>query len=286
MIEQLRYFLISMRPKQWIKNGIIFIPLIFSGSLTNLHLLYQASIAFFVFSFLACSLYVINDIVDRESDRKHTKKQHRPIAAWKLRSTFALIASLCLSVLSLWGAYVFFSAWVLSLFILYVCNTLIYVFFLKKIVFLDVLSIAFGFILRAGIWIYVIQVSFSWWLIIVVFIGATILWLLKRYQEIQLWVSSRTILWDYKKYPLKESIMFFSAILIVLYMVYTFRSVQPKIFIVTIPCIVFGVWRFLYSIFSLKKYSAGFEDIIFEDRYIIADIIVYILVVIGLIYLG
>lgn len=81
---KLKYYIKLLRPKHWIKNLLVFTPLVFSGNLLNMHYLLLSVVAFLVFSMVASSVYVINDIRDVESDRKHEVKCHRPIASGKV----------------------------------------------------------------------------------------------------------------------------------------------------------------------------------------------------------
>jgi decaprenyl-phosphate phosphoribosyltransferase len=104
----MRYFFLALRPRQWIKNLILFIPLVFSGNLFHENLLVTSVVGFFLFSFFAGSTYVLNDIRDKDKDMKHPTKSLRPIARGKLHPTIALILSIVLEIAVLYTVYSFF----------------------------------------------------------------------------------------------------------------------------------------------------------------------------------
>ena len=144
----LKQVIISLRPKQWSKNLIIFAGLIFSQNLLNTKYFFQSLIAFIIFCLLSGAVYIINDIADQEADKKHPVKSKRPIAAGKLRVNQALTALVIIVIVSLACAALFsFKFFLVAL--SYFALMLTYSFFLKKVVILDVLIVATGFALRA-----------------------------------------------------------------------------------------------------------------------------------------
>lgn len=284
MIKQFYYFFIWMRPKQWIKNSIIFIPLLFSESILDAS---SAATSFFVFSLFCIfvwSIYILNDIRDIEYDKSHTKKKLRPIPSGKLNKSFALatalvmIVSICILVFLVFGKYI------LLLFLAYLINTVFYIFFIKNIVILDIFSISFGFIVRWLIWILAIQTEVSIWFLLILFFGALFLWFLKRFQEVMLWVHSRKNIDSYNDDFLKQIIWMLANMLIISYSIYTFNSVQNPLLVLTVPFVVFWIIRYLYNISFLKKYSQSIEEVIFGDIHILVNTFLYIVSVVVILY--
>lgn len=283
-IEKLSYVLISLRPKQRIKNGILFFPYFFSGLFTrnntvNLFLL------FLLFSFFVWSTYILNDIKDVDQDRMHPQKQLRPLASWKLPILFAKVCSIFFMSISASIIRRWFWETMVGILWLYLLNTLLYSYFMKHIVIVDVFFIAFGFVLRWIIWSLAIGVVISERLLIILFFGALFLWFLKRYQEVKLWIeSTRKNITLYNELFLQQVISIITSIMIIAYTLYTFNSVQPSWIIVTIPVVSFAIIRYYYHIFYLWKYEEGIEDIIFSDRYLLISWLLFIVIWIWVVF--
>ena len=145
----LRNLLISIRPAQWYKNSLLFVCIIFSGNLLNISMWVTLILAFVYFCMLSSGEYLINDIVDRERDRKHPVKSCRPIASGQLKGTYALLFASSLIVLAFIGAYFTVNLSLLIISASYVLLVLLYTFILKHIVIADILVVASGFVIRA-----------------------------------------------------------------------------------------------------------------------------------------
>lgn len=283
ILKQLYYYILCMRPKQWIKNFIIFIPLVFSGDILHIPLLLKAILVFFVFSVFVGATYVLNDLKDIKKDKLHPKKKYRPLASGLLSPIFALSISwfLIVAMLLLW--YYLFGFLVIVFFLLYLLNTVIYTLYLKRQVIVDVFSIAIWFVIRWLIGIYVIGVPISPWLLIMLFFGALFLGFLKRYQEVMLWTNTRHNISLYNAEFLKQIISILTTVILMSYTLYTFNSVQSELMLLTLPFVSFGVIRYYYNIFYLEKYEESIEDIILKDKWILFDIILFALLVLVLI---
>jgi len=277
-------YITSMRPKQWIKNIIIFIPLIFSWWIFNLDLFSNSFLWFLIFSIFVWNIYILNDIKDIDFDKKHPKKKNRPIASWKLNKNISLFIAILLILTTLFLSYYYFSVIVFGFFLLYLLNTLLYIFYVKNIVILDIFSISFGFIIRWLIWIYLIKVEVSIWFLPILFFASLVWWFLKRYQELKMWENSRKITKFYSEDFLKQIISMLTTLIIMSYSFYTFNSIQSHYLTLTIPFVLFWIIRFMYNIFFLEKYSEWIEDIILKDKFIIFDIFLYFFTVIWIIY--
>lgn len=285
MFKQLYYFLLALRPKQWIKNIIIFIPLLFSWLFTEVDSILKSIIIFFIFSIFVGCTYIFNDYKDIKKDKEHPTKKNRPLASWKLNKYFALSFWLLILILCLffWFAYWWKTVWLL--FLIYLINTLLYTLKLKNIEIIDVFSISIWFVIRWLIWTYVINVSISAWLMIILFFWSLRLWFLKRYQEVMLWKDTRENISKYNPIFLEQIISLITWIIIIGYSLYTFNSVQSERMVLTIPFITFLVIRYYYNIFFLKKYKESIENIILHDRYIIVcSITLFILIVSIILY--
>ena len=179
----LELILISMRPKQWYKNLLLFVGIAFSFNLMNFEMLQIVVLAFIAFCFLSGATYILNDITDIEKDRKHPKKRTRPIASGALPVQTAAGAAFVLIVVSLAMAY-YLSLLFLFLALGYLVLQTLYSNYLRDIVLIDILVIAIGFIIRAVAGAVVINVYVSFWLITMTFLLACFLALGKRRSDL------------------------------------------------------------------------------------------------------
>ncbi len=275
--------LINMRPKQRIKNLIILAPLIFSGELTNTSAIRQSLLCLVIFSIFVGTTYIINDYKDISKDKNHPKKKLRPLASGKLNQNFALISATILWLLMLFLSFYIWWLRIFVMFLLYLLNTTIYNFFFKKIEIIDIFSIAIWFVIRGLIWIFIISAIISPWLLIMLFFGALWLWFLKRYQEVMLWWNTRQNIHKYNAHFLEQIISMITTIILVAYTLYTFNSIQSELMLITVPIVAFWIIRYYYNIFYLKKYEHGIEEIFLKDKYILFNILFYIIVIISIV---
>lgn len=284
IISQYKYFLLSMRPKQWIKNFIIFLPLIFSWEFFNFFFLFKAIFIFMLFSFFVWATYILNDLKDIKNDRRHPKKSKRPLASWKLNERFALFLSILIIFLIL--LFVFIKLWfiIFILFLLYFINTFLYSFYIKNIVILDVFFIAFWFVIRWLIWIFIINVEISYWFLINLFFWALFLGFLKRYQEVESNINTRKNIEKYNIDFLKQINSMLATCILISYSLYTFQSTQPHSMICTLPIVTFVIIRYCYNIFFENRYLDSIEDILIKDKWIVLSGIVYIVIVFFVLY--
>lgn len=175
-------FLKTIRIHQWTKNTLIFLPLLLSHRFLEIDLLFIAILSFLAMCFAASSTYIINDLTDLASDRLHSVKKHRPIANNAVRSGVALVWSGILFFLSILIAS-FVSLTLLKFIIIYLFVTLAYTYWLKKVVILDVLILAFLYTLRILIGSRVLHIPFSEWLFSFSIFLFCSLGFLKRYNE-------------------------------------------------------------------------------------------------------
>lgn len=281
MIKEL---IISMRPRQWYKNLVIFIGIIFSLNILNLGAWMDAIDAFIIFCLISGSIYIINDILDIEKDKNHPQKCLRPLASGNLKIDYALLAVIILIALSFAFSYLinflfFFTA--LTFFIL----LLVYSLFLKQLIIVDVMVISTGFVLRAIAGCIAIGVLISPWLIICAFLLALFLGIGKRRHELVLLgenaVNHRAILDNYSTQMLDQMINITTSALIMSYSLYTFFS--GKIFIMlTIPFAFYGLFRYIYLVHA--RNFGGEPEMIFKDKGILLSIILWVLLAIVVLY--
>lgn len=157
-----------LRPQQWYKNLLVFLPVIFVGKALEMPLLWVSFLAFVSLCLCSSFNYIVNDIVDRKKDRAHPEKRTRPIAAGKVPIWTAVIIALVLLALGLRLAYVL-DVWFFYAAVTLVVLTQIYSFYLKHIAFADILTVAFNFVLRAGAGALVLKAAISPWLVLCTF---------------------------------------------------------------------------------------------------------------------
>lgn len=280
----LKYILISMRPKQWYKNLVLFIGIVFSLNLFNLNLWADSISAFAIFCILSGSIYILNDILDLEKDRNHPSKKERPLASGRLQKSHALIFAMVFIFIALFGAYML-NLQFLIISVVFFLLILVYSFFLKEIVIIDIMVISLGFVLRAMAGALAIGVYVSPWLIICAFLLALFLALGKRRHELVLLKEKasnhRKILGGYSKDMLDQMTNITTSALIMSYSLYTFFS--GKIYImITIPFAFYGLFRYIFLVHA--KNMGGEPEMLFKDRGMIITMILWVIVAIVALY--
>ncbi|HTV02759.1 MAG TPA: decaprenyl-phosphate phosphoribosyltransferase [Luteitalea sp.] len=247
---------LALRPAQWTKNLIVFAALIFGQRLLDAGSVVRALIAFGAFCALSGLVYLVNDIVDREADRQHPLKRHRPIAAGHVTVGAAVTTAVVLLAASL-AAAIWLGPAFLTHAVGYVALQLAYSLALKRQVILDVLSIALGFVIRASAGGAAIQVPVSQWLLVCTILLALFLALAKRRHEITLLgddaARHRAILGEYTPYLVDQMISVVSASTIMGYAFYAVSSDTVERFGtpwlgLTLPFPLYGIFRYLYLV--------------------------------------
>ncbi|MFO7584154.1 MAG: decaprenyl-phosphate phosphoribosyltransferase [Anaerolineales bacterium] len=255
----------TMRPRQWTKNGFVFFALIFDKQLFVLESFLRTLEGFALFCLISSAIYIINDIADIESDRKHPEKRKRPLASGKLPLHIAWIAAIGLIVIVLPLGYLLNPAFAAVL-LGYLVIQLAYSKWLKHLPILDVLIIAAGFVLRVHSGVTLIEVErFSPWLYVVTTLGALYLGLGKRRAELNLLSQGagahRKVLDGYTIPLLDQYVTIVSAATILAYSLYTFSAPnlpENNSMMLTIPFMVYIIFRYLYLI--QVTHSAGAPD--------------------------
>ena len=281
----------SLRPEQWTKNLIIFGGLLFGQRLFDLHSIIYASAAFAVFCALSGVVYLLNDVADRDADRSHPLKRHRPIASGELSTSAALVAAAIIGIVALTASFLlrkefgFFAAAYVGLLAFYSGP-------LKHVVIVDVLTIAIGFVLRAAAGAAVIDVPISNWLLFITILGALFLALSKRRHELVLLAddatSHRPILQEYTPYLLDQMISVVTASTLVAYAFYTVNPETVEKFHtnhlgLTLPFLLYGIFRYLYLVHQ-KEGGGSPAEMLLNDRPLLLCVALWALAVALIIY--
>lgn len=260
-----------MRPRQWTKNVFVFAALIFDRQLFIPRSFARTFLVFVIFCIVSSSVYLINDIMDVQADRQHPIKKDRPIASGKLPIQIALVTAIILAVLSL-VISLFVSRELAIITLIYLLINLAYSKWLKHIVIIDVMIIAFGFLLRVAAGVSVIQVErFSPWLYVVTTLLALYIGFGKRRAEMTVeskGSSTRKVLDGYSVAFVDQMITIVSSTAIIAYSLYTFSAPnlpENHIMMLTIPFVFYGIFRYLYLI---QMCNAGGDptELVLKDR--------------------
>ncbi|MCX7796906.1 MAG: decaprenyl-phosphate phosphoribosyltransferase [bacterium] len=282
----------SLRPKQWIKNLLVFAGLVFSQNLFNLEAFLTTICAFFIFCLVSGSIYILNDIVDLPFDRANPLKAKRPLASGKLKITHAKLAVFILAPIALLFAYLLDYQFLLVV-LLYIILQVFYSFYLKNIPIIDILVIALGSILRVIGGAIVINVTISSWLLICTILLALLLALSKRRYELVVFDeearNKRNVLGEYNTYLLDQMISVVTSSVLIAYSLYTMSEETVERFgtrslIFTVPFVLYGLFRFLYLIYR-KDLGDSPEGLLLLDKPLLIDVSLWILTVLILIYL-
>ncbi len=307
--------LISARPRQLTKNLVLFAPLLFSGFLfynpvDNLPYFIIVALAFIVFSITTSSIYLINDIIDRELDQKHPTKQNRPIASGELLIPSALFAAVSGLVISLFLSF-FFSFFFQLLIVAYIIMQLLYSFKLKHLPIFDVMIIAAGFLVRIYSGAVVVNLHTSVWFLLTVLSASLFLAVGKRQSEKMLIKNknitpTRKTLAMYNQRLLDVYISMFANATWLTYALFTFQAeptaIHPifekfsqinlilprtlhskKLLMLTLPIVIFGIMRYLALIYEENQGESP-EKTLIKDKTLLTTVAVYIVSTVIIIY--
>jgi 4-hydroxybenzoate polyprenyltransferase len=284
-------FLLSLRPSQWTKNLIVFAGLIFGQRLLDARSVAQASAAFAIFCMLSGVVYLVNDVVDRDADRRHPIKRQRPIASGEISASTALTVAAILALVALGAAWLLRPAFALVS-VAYLALLAFYSGPLKHVVIIDVLTIAIGFVLRAAAGAVAINVPISHWLLILTILLALFLALSKRRHELVLLANDAThhrpILEEYSPYLLDQMIAVVTASTLVSYVIYTVspetvEKFQTDWLGLTLPFPLYGIFRYLYLVHQ-KEGGGSPSDMLLNDRPLLICVALWAVAVAAIIY--
>ena len=269
-MSTLKYLILTMRPKQWSKNLIIFAGVVFGNRLFHFNEMFLATTAFVLFCGISSAVYLLNDLVDIEKDRQHPKKRFRPLPSGKLNPNVAKVGLFALVLLII--PLSFLLEWRFGLVLTsYFFLQIAYCFYLKNVVIIDVFTIAAGFVLRAVAGAFVIDVTVSVWLLVCTMLLALFQGLSKRRHELVLLADGATdhrrILKEYSAELVQEMISVVTSAVVIAYSLYTITAPNlPKnnLMALTIPFVLYGIFRYLYLVYR-KDEGGSPEEILIKD---------------------
>jgi 4-hydroxybenzoate polyprenyltransferase len=280
----------SLRPKQWTKNGFIFAALVFDIKLFQSEPFIKTILGFGLLCLISGTIYLINDLIDINKDRQHPTKKNRPIPSGIVPYKIALLAAGLLTAICLPLSFLldfYFGVIVLGYWLLQIAYSLV----LKNIVIVDVLTIAAGFVLRVAGGVVLVEAErFSPWLYVFTVLLALFLGLGKRRQELVLLkgkaTSTRSILNEYNLPFLDEMTSVVTAGIVMTYAFYTFSAPNlPRnhLMMLTIPFVIYGIFRYLYVI-HLQGNGAAPDEVLLFDRPLQISILLFMLTVVAILY--
>jgi 4-hydroxybenzoate polyprenyltransferase len=267
----------QLRPKQWTKNLLVFAALVFSIREVNVDRFIYTALGFVLFCFVSSCVYIVNDYMDLEADRRHPTKRFRPMPSGMLSPNLALAAGALLLLVSLGSAFYYLPLFGLLLSIYFIVNVA-YSMKLKHIVIIDVMTIASGFVMRAiggGI---LIQVSFTPWFLICTLLLSLFLAIGKRLHEFKLaeeqGTGHRKVLEYYNVELLSHMSGIVTTAMIISYALFTFTSGHTVQLMWTIPLVLYGIFRYQYLIYVENKGGTP-DQLLFEDKPILFTVVLY-----------
>ena len=280
-----------MRPGQWVKNLFIFAGLIFSGDLVHHEVLIRVSNGFILFSLVASSIYIFNDINDLEFDRAHPQKKNRPVAVGLLSVPGAYAGAFVLALTGLIGAltldWMFF-----AILLCYLIINVAYTIIIKKMAILDIMCIASGFVLRVLAGTELAEVMPSDWLILCTIMLSLFLGFSKRRHELATTgtdvLSRRKVLGDYSISFLDQMIAVATACTVMSYALYTLSPQTVSRFgtrnlVFSIPFVIYGIYRYLYLIHQKNMGGNPTRELV-SDIPLLINALLWALLVVLIIY--
>jgi 4-hydroxybenzoate polyprenyltransferase len=276
-----------MRPRQWTKNVFVLAGAVFGEQLFIGRAVVHAVEAATLFTLLSASIYVLNDLRDRERDRLHPTKRDRPIAAGRITPLTA----------GIWGGILFtacmVTSWVLFpavsvVFAVYVGINVLYTLWWKHVVVLDILSVASGFVLRVVAGALAVNVPVSPWFLICTLFLALLISLGKRRSEVVLLGDGasdhRTILEHYPRQFIDTLIIIVSTMTVIAYSLFTVGSGHGILLTATIPFVLYGVFRYLYLLY-VQEVTDPPEVLVMKDKPLLADVILWVITAAAVYYM-
>ena len=279
----------ALRPKQWSKNGLLLVAMVFAEKYAELDSLIAVAQGVVVFCMLSSAGYLVNDQRDVAQDRLHPDKKHRPIASGQVSVGLAWAVVIAFVVLGLAAAWILLSKGFFITAAAYLATTLSYSMFFKHLPVLDVMGIAAGFIFRAVAGAEAISVESSPWFLTCILFGALFIGLSKRLAELKLLEGvagdHRKVLDDYSIELLRQFITVTTACSLISYALYTFEGSHGQSLMLTLPFVVYGVFRYLFLV-ERKDLGGEPSAILLKDRPMQLCMIFFFLVAVLCLRLG
>lgn len=272
-LGQIRGLIALMRPKQWVKNGFVLAPLVFTGEFLQTEAVGHALFAVMIFCLASSATYIVNDIHDIERDRRHpTKSKTRPLASGIVSMPMALALLAVLYMALVWGWFV--APNVVLVIAAYVVLNLAYTFFLKDQPVIDIFTIAIGFVLRVYAGAMALDVPVSAWMFVTTLCLALYLAAVKRRQEMShSGVEGRKVLETYSISLVDRYAQMSATGALVFYSMFV-MSAKPQL-VITIPLVLFGLFRYWYVVEALDGGESP-TDALLADVQLLMTIIVWV----------
>lgn len=277
-------YLSLLRPKHWIKNSFIFLPLFFSGEVFNVEKLLECFSGFIAFSFIASAVYILNDYMDIEADKRHPVKAARPLASGAVSKRSAITLFIICVTLGIAVAALIKMKFLFVLTLYFVMN-LGYSLGLKHISVLDIVLVAMGFVLRIKGGGVIATVGISQWLMIMVFLLAMFMAIAKRRDDVLIKLDSgldmRKAIKGYNLEFLNVMLSLFTGIIIIAYLMYT---VSPEVMqrwntyrlYYTSLFVIVGLMRYLQITF-IENNTGSPTDLLYKDKFLQVTLILWII---------
>jgi 4-hydroxybenzoate polyprenyltransferase len=285
--------LVSLRPRQWTKNLLVFAGLIFSRGLHEPALVLRSTLAFVLFCLLSGGVYLINDVLDAERDRAHPQKRHRPVASGRLPPRVALGVGVGLLVGASAAGFLLSTGFG-AVAVAYAVLLTLYSAGLKHVVIVDTLIIAGGFVLRALAGVIVLGIELSYWLVLCTILLALFLTFGKRRHELLLLEGGardhRPILSEYSAQLLDQMIAVVTASTLMAYALYTMApethaKLGTTALPLTIPFVLYGIFRYLYLLYR-RDLGGNPSEHLLTDRALLLDVACWGVAVIIILYVA
>lgn len=276
----------TARPQQWLKNTVCFFGVIFSGKLVDPGAVVSALVAFMTFSLASASVYVVNDILDAESDRQNPKKANRPIASGELSQRAAWVGYAMFFVCTGVGAWYLgpICAVILGIYLL---MNLIYSVSLKHALLLDVICIAMGFVFRVLVGVYAVGALPTSWIILCMFFLALFLGFGKRRGELSNLgegaSAHRSVLQDYTVGFLDSLVNLSAGMAIVSYSLFATTPTKNPSLVITVPLVVYGILRYKLLVVVQRGVESP-ERLLIHDRQLVVTSCLWMLLCIAILY--
>lgn len=274
----IRGLIVSARPRDWVKNGIVIAAWIDAGLPLNGIAFITCLSIFLLLSAISSAIYILNDVVDRGRDIQHPKKKFRPIPSGQLPVPVAIGASALLAIAAIGGGFLFRPV-VGGLLIGYLLVQLAYLFWLKHVIYIESILISSGFVIRLITATFALHAAFSPWLSISCFFTLLFMILQKRQYEIASLGGAayeyRPVLKEYNAALLKEMVPVFTACAIVFYGIYAVLNPWTPWLVITIPFLAFGILRYRH-VSEQPEMDASGQKIFTLDRPTIYNFLIWI----------
>ncbi len=279
----------STRPRQWVKNGIVFFGLVFALKLDDLGAVAAVLAGFVAFSLASSAVYLVNDLVDVARDRLHPTKKLRPIASGTVGTLPVGILAGALSLAAILGSLAVTGP-LTEMVIVYILLMLTYTFGLKNIVLVDAFVISAGFVIRAVAGALIIDVPVSPWLYVFTALGSLFIAVGKRRQELIVLGGDssehRRILGEYSVPLLDQLLTVIMTATMMAYSLYTFTAENlpaDHSMMLTIPLVLYGLFRYAYLI-HIKGQGGSPDELLFRDKPLLLSVVLWAVSVITILY--